>query len=165
MEAPSVFFTDFCLSEPRVLQYLTVFLKVSQYFSKLLRRCFPSVKILLKIPWNASKMLPRGIQDGPRGSQDALKMVQEAPKTLQRWPENPPKRSQKPPHGFQDAPRGSQEASRGSKKLPRDSKRIPRGLIEGSKRLANAPSERLGSPYRRRALPKTKPLKNLTFDD
>ena len=148
MEAPSVFFTDFCLSQPRFLQYLTVFLMVFQYFSKLLRRCFPSVKIPLKMPWNASKMLPRGSQDGPRGSQDALKTVQEAPKMLQRRPKSLPKRSQKPPHGFQGVPRGSQEASRGSTKPRR-----------GSNRLSGGP---FGS---QKFLPKTKTLRNLTFDD
>ena len=125
------------------MQYLTVFLGFFQHFSKLLGRRFPSIKIALKMPWYASKMLPRRSQDAPRGSQDALKTVQEAPKTLQRRSKSLPKRSQKLPHGFQEVPRGSQEASRGSKKPPRRSKRLPGGLKEGSKRLANASQERL----------------------
>ena len=148
MEAPSVFFTEFCLSQPRISQYLTVVLTVFQCFSKLLRRCFPSVKIPLKMPWRACKMLPKRSQDAPRGSPNPLKTIQEAPKTLQRRPKRLPKRSQKLPHGFQGVPRGSQEASRGSTKPRR-----------GSNRLSGGP---FGS---QEFLPKTKTLRNLTFDD
>ena len=134
------------------MQYLTVFSKVFQNFSKMSRRCVPSIKIPLKMPWHASKMLPKSSQDAPRGPPNPLKMLQEAPKMPQRRPQRLPKRCQKLPNGFQDVPRGSQEASRGSKKVPRGSKRLLGGLIEGSKRLASASQEHLGSPYRRRAL-------------
>jgi hypothetical protein len=45
------------------------------------------------------------------------------------------------PKRLQEAPGGTQEAS---KRLPRGSKRHPGGLKDGSKRLANAFSQRLG---------------------
>ena len=161
-EAQSIFVSDFSPSEPRFLQYLTVFLWVFLNSCKLHGRRFPGMKIRLKMLWHASKMLPRRSQDSPRGFQEALKTLQEAPKTLQRQPERLPKRFQTRPHGFQDIPRGSQEASRGFKRLLEAFTRLqnaPRRLQEGPKRVPNASQERLRNPNVEET------LKNLTLDD
>ena len=73
-------------SEPRFLQYLTVFLRVFRFFENSLARCFPSAFEAPKVIQEHSKILPKGSQEGPKGAQEASKTL---------------------PRGAQDAPEGS----------------------------------------------------------
>ena len=113
-----------------------MFFMVFQYFSKSLRRCFPSPKLGPKQLPNASKMLPRASQEPPkclprrpRGSKSAPKGSKSVLRRSKR-PQGAPKRS----------PRGSkrpQEPLEAPKRLPRCLRRPPRA----SKRRLRDPKE------------------------
>ena len=116
----------------------------------------------LKMPTWSPKLAQDAQVGGPRRLKDLNLEAQNAPRSQVRGPErfkDPTCGPEARHHGFQDVPRGSQEALKRLQEAPqealKDSKKPPRG----SKRLANASQERLGSEIVEET------LKNLTLDD
>ena len=118
-----------------ILQYLTVFFMVFQYFSKSHQNRCPSYKIT------------------PNSPKIPQKCSQEPPKRLPRQPQDPPKRPQERPRGSKilsrapkiakishpEPPRAPERVPRGSKRLPRSPKSLLRASQDPQKSSQKAP--------------------------
>ena len=133
----------FVLPRPRILQYLTVNLKVFAYCGESRRERFRSVQNAPKMPPKWSPGAPLGAYERPlelqvapqkslRGTQSVQKNFQVIPKRLPRSLQGTPRRTRRAPMDTQGVPQGPQRVPKGPPGIPKECPRGPQGVSKGS---------------------------------